>query len=178
MAGHVIPGAITRGLTGRALTRAAELAVAPARVLTPGPHEAARFPGPGEAGHSIPGASRARTGPAGEAVERVKLHTGAWVEHAGKLAQGSRPAGRAPRLRWPRAEAAGNRATGATGSSLRPPACQVCGTGSRPIVPALWHNAQEAAHRVEAREPAKLRSCSTGADSVPAVWHEARIEAW
>ena len=76
-----------------------------------GPHEAARFPGPGEAGHSIPGAGRARTGPAGEAVERVKLHTGAWVEHAGKLARESRPPAEllnhpgAARLRWPRAGA-------------------------------------------------------------------------
>jgi hypothetical protein len=126
---------------------------------------------------------------AGEAVERVELRTGAWVEHAGKLARESRPAGRASRARscGPGAverarcmapgaveaarEAAGNRATRATGSSSRPLACQLYGTGGRPIVPAVWHNAREAAHRVEARVPAKLWSYSTGADSVPAVWH-------
>jgi hypothetical protein len=45
-------------------------------------------------------------------------------------------------------------------------------------VPGVWHKAPGAGLLVEDQVPAKLRSCSTGADSVPAVWHEARIEAW
>lgn len=58
-----------------------------------------------------------------ELVERVELRTGAWVEHAGKLARESRPAGRASRA---------------------PGRARSCGPGAVEAagVPALWHREQ------------------------------------
>lgn len=91
VAGPIIPGAITRGLTGRAITGARSRGLV----------ELLDAPGPGAAGHSIPGASRARRrswpgsrGLPAELVERL-------VEHEAVARELSRPPGKLPAIEQP-----------------------------------------------------------------------------
>ena len=83
---------------------------------------------PDEAGR--PGADQARTGAAGEAVERAKLRTGAWFKRAGKLAAwSSPPAELLDHLGAARFARLSVRSCG-PGAVEWPPACQLYGTRS------------------------------------------------